>query len=113
MREADGFSVDQAIMLDSELNLRDDQGQVKDYVNYSKASGITKEEANLQGLLSKSKGQRAYAIAIDESEELITAQRIDTITDAEAEATEIDKATANGEGEIGDGRSESVSSSLS
>jgi hypothetical protein len=104
MREADGFTVEQAIILDAELNLRDDQGQVKDYVNYFKASGTTKKEANLRGLLSKSKGRRAYTIATDGSDELITAHRNDTITF---------KATANGEGEIGNGRTESVSSSLS
>jgi hypothetical protein len=111
--EADGFTVEQAITLDAELNLRDEQGQVKDYVNYFKGSGITKEEANLRGLLSRSKGRRAYTIANSGSDELVTAHRNGTITDAEAEPTEIDKATTNGEGEIGDGRSESVSSSLS
>ncbi|MBU98567.1 MAG: hypothetical protein CL429_05670, partial [Acidimicrobiaceae bacterium] len=86
VREADGFTVKQAITLDAELNLRDGQGQVKDYVNYFKASGITKEEANLRGLLSRSKGRRAYAIANSGSDELITAHRNDQITDAEAEA---------------------------
>jgi hypothetical protein len=98
-------------VLDAELNLRDDQGQ--DYVNYFKGSGITKEEAERRGLLARTKGQRSYAIAANGSDELITAHRNGTITDAEAEATQIDKATTNGECEIGDGRTESVSSSLS
>ena len=62
-------------------------GQVKDYVNYFKASGITKEEANLRGLLSRSKGQRTYTIANSGSDELIAAHRNDQITDSEAEAT--------------------------
>jgi hypothetical protein len=90
--------------LDAELNLRDEQGQVKDNVNYLQATGIDRETANAKGLLARATGKRAYAIATDGSDELITAHRNDTITF---------KATANGEGEIGNGRTESVSSSLS
>ena len=85
-READGFTVEQAAILDAELNLRDGQGQVKDYVNYFKADKITKEEAVSRGLLDRATGKRAYAIATDGSEELITAHRNDQITDTEAEA---------------------------
>ena len=85
-READGFTVEQAAILDAELNLRDGQGQVKDYVNYFQADKITKEEAVSRGLLGRATGKRAYAIATDGSEELITAHRNDQITDAEAEA---------------------------
>lgn len=86
VREADGFTVQQAAILDAELNLRDGQGQVKDYVNYFQADKITKEEALSRGLLARATGKRAYAIATDGSEELITAHRNDQITDAEAEA---------------------------
>ena len=85
-READGFTVEQAAILDAELNLRDGQGQVKDYVNYFQADKITKEEAVSRGLLGRATGKRAYAISTDGSEELITAHRNDQITDAEAEA---------------------------
>ena len=53
------------------------------------SADIDKREANLRGLLSRSKGRRAYAIATDGSEELITAHRNDQITDAEAEAVAV------------------------
>ena len=85
-READGFNVQDAQIMDAELNLRDEQGQVKDYVNYFKATKFSKEEANSRGLLARATGKRAYAIATGGSDELITAHRNDQITDAEAEA---------------------------
>lgn len=55
-------------------------------VNCFQADKITKEEAFSRGLLGRAKGKRAYAIATGGSDELITAHRNDTITDAEAEA---------------------------
>ncbi len=58
------------------------------------SADIDKREANLRGLLSRSKGRRAYAIATDGSEELITAHRNDQITDAEAEAVAVAVAVA-------------------
>ena len=39
--EAQGFTPTMAAVLDAELNIRDGQGKVKDYVNYFKAAGIT------------------------------------------------------------------------
>lgn len=75
LREADGFDAKQAASLDSELNIRDGQGKVKDYVHYFQSSGLTQEEADLRGLVSRSIGKTAFTIANDGSEELIAAHR--------------------------------------
>jgi hypothetical protein len=82
--EAQGFTRDKAAILDAELNIRDGQGKVKDYVGYFKGSGISPEEANARGLLARAIGKRSYAIAADGSEELITAHRADAVGDEAA-----------------------------
>jgi len=81
LREADGFTAQQASILDAELNIRDGQGKVKDYVNYFQHAGLSQEEANLRGLVSRSIGQRAFAIANEGAPGLIAAHRADRLTD--------------------------------
>lgn len=80
-READGFDADRASTLDAELNIRDGQGKVADYVQYFTKSGIDKETANNRGLLSRAIGKRAYAIATQGDSELIAAHRANVATD--------------------------------
>lgn len=82
--EAQGFNADKAAVLDAELNIRDGQGKVKDYVNYFQGSKIPREEANARGLLARALGKRAYSIAADGSEELLAAVRSDQIGDEAA-----------------------------
>lgn len=82
--EAKGFNKLQASILDAELNIRDGQGKVKDYVNYFKESGITKQDADARGLLARATGKRSYAIATQGSDELIAAVRADQIGDEAA-----------------------------
>lgn len=84
-READGFTAEQAAMLDAELNIRDGQGKVKDYVQYFQ-SGITRQEAESRGLLARSTGKRAFTIASEGTSELIAAHQADQITDEAAVA---------------------------
>lgn len=84
LREADGFTAQQAAILDAELNIRDGQGKVKDYVNYFQHAGLSKEEADLRGLVSRSIGQRAFAIANEGAPGLIAAHRADQLTDEAA-----------------------------
>jgi len=83
-READGFTAQDASILDAELNIRDEQGKVKDYVQYFQGSGITQEEADARGLLGRTKGKRGYAIANLGSPELVAAHRADLISDEAA-----------------------------
>lgn len=81
LREADGFDARQASILDAELNIRDGQGKVKDYVQYFQSTGITQEEADLRGLVSRRVGKTAFAIANEGSEGLVAGHRADQLTD--------------------------------
>lgn len=83
-KESEGFTAKQAMMLDAELNIRDGQGKVKDYVDYFSHSEISEEEADKRGLLARSIGQRAFMIASKGSEELLTLHRNDIISDQAA-----------------------------
>jgi hypothetical protein len=88
-READGFDANKASVLDAELNIRDGQGKVKDYVQYFTATGIDKQKANDRGLLARTLGKRAYTIATNGGDGLITAHRNDSLSDSAAEAIAI------------------------
>lgn len=83
-KESEGFTAKQAMMLDAELNIRDGQGKVKDYVDYFTHSEISEEEAERRGLIARSIGQRAFTIASQGSEELKTLHRNDIISDQAA-----------------------------
>lgn len=63
LRESEGFTKEDAMIVDAELNIRDEQGSVEDYVNYFKIRGLNEEEAKARGLLSRSKGKQGFAIA--------------------------------------------------
>jgi len=82
--EADGFDKRSASILDAELNIRDGQGKVKDYVDYFQGSQISREEADSRGLLARAIGKRSYAIATDGSPTLVTALRGDVVSDEAA-----------------------------
>jgi hypothetical protein len=84
--EATGFDADQASILDAELNIRDQQGKGRDYVAYFRKSGISEEDASARGLLGRSPGKPAFAIAKNGSEELVGAHRADIVSDAGAAA---------------------------
>ena len=82
--ESEGFAKEQAATLDAILNIREGQGKVKDYVDYIKGAGLTKEAADAEGILGRATGQRAYTIATDGSDTLITAHRNDRLSDEAA-----------------------------
>jgi N12 class adenine-specific DNA methylase len=84
--EADGFTADHGKALDAILNIRDNQGSVKDYVEFFRSSGITEQESEKLGITSRQLGRRAYTIAKEGSDSLVTALRNDQITEAAAEA---------------------------
>lgn len=86
-READGFNADQAAIMDAELNIRDEKGTIKDYVNYFKKTGefgLQKEDYESRGLLDGKTGQRAYSVSTQGSDELVSALNADRITDEAA-----------------------------
>ena len=82
--ESEGFGVDQAAALDAVLNIREGQGKVKDYVDFIKATKPRKQEAESQGLLARQTGKRAFSIATEGSDALVTAHRNDQVTDEAA-----------------------------
>lgn len=82
--EADGFSAADAAALDAELNIRDGQGKVADYVQYFQHAGITQAEADARGLLARATGKRAFGLATEGAPELIAAHRAGRLTDEAA-----------------------------
>lgn len=82
--ESRGFTRDMAAVLDAELNIRDGQGKVKDYVNYFKGTGLDQDTAESRGLLARAPGKRAFTIATKGSDELVTNLRADQIPDEAA-----------------------------
>lgn len=99
-READGFTAARAAALDAELNIRDGQGKVGDYVQYFQGTGLTRAEAESRGLLARSTGQRAFTLAADGGPELIAAHRAGQLSD--------DAAVAIARAAPGDGRLQAV-----
>ena len=93
--ESQGFGKQQAAALDAILNIREGQGKVKDYVDFIKATGLTKAEADAQGILARATGRRAYTIADSGTDALITAHRANQLTDEAA--TRIASAAPNNE----------------
>jgi hypothetical protein len=82
--ESKGFTAKDAAIKDAELNVRDDQGQVKDYVNYFKESGMDRQTAESKGFLARDKGKRGFTIGNQGSDELIESLRADQISDEAA-----------------------------
>ena len=79
--ETTGFDAAKAGTLDAELNIRDEQGEVKDYVVYFERSGISEADAKARGLLGRTVGQRGWAIASQGSPDLIAAHRAGIVPD--------------------------------
>ena len=61
--------------------IRDGQGKVKDYVNFFKNTGISKSQADEQGLTARALGKKSYAIASNGSDSLIAAHRSNDLSD--------------------------------
>jgi Large polyvalent protein associated domain 38 len=78
--EAAGFDQKKAATMDAEINIRDGQGTVSDYVNYFQGAQLSKEEAEARGL-TRGKGEDAIAIATNGSPELIDAHRAKQVSD--------------------------------
>ena len=82
--ESEGFTKQKASAMDAILNIREGQGKVKDYVEFIKAAGLSKEEADAQGILARATGKRAYSIANFGSDSLIASHRNERLSDEAA-----------------------------
>lgn len=86
VREADGFSTQDALTLDAELNIRDGQGSIKDYANYFRTSQIDREAATQGGLLSRAKGRAGFEIGRSAGNDLFAAFANDAVSADKAAA---------------------------
>lgn len=86
VKEAKGFTKDQAITFDAEANIRDGQGEVSDYATYFKGTEISEAEARARGLLSRAKGKAGWVLAKNAADDLYASWRAGNVTDAQAVA---------------------------
>lgn len=85
VREADGFTAEQARMFDIEQNIKDEKGTIRDYARYFKSKKMTEAEAESRGLLQR-KGGHAFNIASKAANNLYSLFIDGKISDAKAEA---------------------------
>ena len=84
--ESDGFTKQNALKLDAELNIRDGQGTVKDYADYFRNTKITEGEAASRGLLSRVKGRSGFRIGAQGSDDLYALYSAGKLSEAKAAA---------------------------
>jgi hypothetical protein len=70
LREADGWTVEMAIAAAAHANIRNETGEIEDYIRYFRNSPITEQEAVALGLLGRKKGRDAWAIGKQAGESL-------------------------------------------
>jgi len=75
VKEADGFTKEDAFTFDAESNIKDGQGTVADYAHYFKHSKTTAEEAASRGLLARDKGRKGFALGKAASDDLYSLYR--------------------------------------
>jgi hypothetical protein len=96
VREADGFTREQALILDAESNILDEKGAVRDYATYFRFRKLSQEEADAKGLRGNVKGRHGFALGKYAEDNLYGAWRNGRITDAKAAA--IAEAAPNNDG---------------
>lgn len=83
--EDEGFTAEDGKRTDAILNIREDKGQVEDYVELFQQDKLTEEDAKELGLLDRATGRTAYRIASSATRETVEAQRSGRITGQAAE----------------------------
>ena len=93
VKESDGFTLEDAAILDTELNIRDNFGQTEDFAKFFEATeksetreSISEDVARRRGLLRNRKGRRGFFIGTKGSDELRAAFFNNKITEAAASA---------------------------
>ena len=84
--EADGFTKQDALTLDAELNIRDENGTTKDYSNYFRNAALSYDQARERSLLSRAKGRAGFSIGAMGSDDLYALHQSGKLSDAKAEA---------------------------
>lgn len=85
-READGFTKEDALKKDAQLNIKDEKGTTKDFAAYFRNDPITREEAEAGGLLSRVKQNNGFQIGRYSSGDLYGLFSAGKISEAKAAA---------------------------
>ena len=72
LKESEGFTKQQAIILDAEANIQDGQGSVYDHAQYIRQAGLTREEAQARGLVRGDKAEQGFTIGKYAGDDLYT-----------------------------------------
>jgi hypothetical protein len=87
MREADGYTLAEALTFDAESNIREGQGSIEDYAHYFKNSPeITETVARAGGLLSRAKGKAGFDLGKNAADDLYSLWSAEKIATEEAVA---------------------------
>ena len=83
-READGVTPEQARRNGILINIRDKQGDVRDYAEFVRRENMDENTAEKEGLLSRAKGRQGYTIGRYAGDTLFSAYRNREISDQSA-----------------------------
>ena len=83
-READGVTAEQARRNGILINIRDEQGDVRDYAEFVRQENMDENTAEKEGILSRSKGRQGYTIGRYAGNTLYSAYRNGEIPDGKA-----------------------------
>jgi len=91
VREADGFTQQQARIFDAESNIRDGQGSTRDFARYFRGlreggEGLTRDAAQARGLLARAKGRDGWDIGQHATDDLYSLFAAGRVNDAQAAA---------------------------
>lgn len=87
VRESDGFTRSMALTFDAEANIRDGQGEIKDYAHYFRQNpSYTREAAQSRGLLRGAKSNSGWHLGKDAYDDLYTLYANDQIAEGKAVA---------------------------
>ena len=84
-RESDGVTAEQARRNGVLINIRDEQGDVRDYADFVRQEDLSEEAAKKEGILSREKGRRGFIIGKYSSDNLYNTYRAGDVSEAKAE----------------------------
>lgn len=83
-READNVTAEQARRNGVLINIRDEQGEIRDYADFVRSEKLDEETAEKEGVLSRRKGRAGFAIGHYASDNLYATYRNGDISDTAA-----------------------------
>ena len=88
VKEEDGFTRQHALIFDAESNIRDGQGEIKDYALYFRETrdALPRDTAEARGLLARVKGRAGFSLGHDAGDGLFALYENGKIAEAKAVA---------------------------